>query len=66
MRLRDDVVIKGAAVKGLIGFLVLLALIGLLWKWIIAAIITVMMAKAVPPAWAEHQADRAAERHRLR
>jgi len=66
MRGSDDAVIKGAAVKGLIGFLVVVALIGLLWKWILAAIVIVVMARAVRPAWAEHQADRAAERHRLR
>lgn len=43
-----------------------MALIGLFWKWVIAGIVVVTMARAVRPAWAERQAERAADRHRLR
>jgi hypothetical protein len=44
--------------KQLVGFLLLVGFVGLYWKWILAAIVVVLIVRAAPVAWREWQSER--------
>lgn len=50
--------------KQLIGFLLFVGLVAIYWKWILAAIMLVLIVRALPAAWREWQAECAAQRAR--
>jgi hypothetical protein len=52
--------------KGLIGLLFLVGLVVVYWRWILAAVIVVLIVRAAPIAYREWQEERSAERARLR
>jgi hypothetical protein len=44
--------------KALLGFLLLVGFVGLYWKWILAAVVVVLILRAAPVAWREWQEER--------
>lgn len=51
--------------KQLIGFLLVVGLILVYWKWIVAIVVVVLIIRALPVALREWQAEQAARRARL-
>jgi hypothetical protein len=50
--------------KGLLGLLLLIGFVVAYWQWVLAAVVVVLIIKAAPVAWREHQAARLAEARR--
>lgn len=51
--------------RWLFGALLVTGLAVMYWQWVLAAIVIVLLVKAIPPAYREFQRERAAEQSRL-
>jgi hypothetical protein len=49
-------------VKQLLGVLLLVGLVLAYWQWILAVVVVVLIVRAFPPAWREHQVQLALRR----